>query len=384
MAEMNTKNSPSSAEKILMVTEYFVPHWTGIAKSFYHLAHNLQAQGYKVTVLTTLFDHSIPAEGVLDGIPVVRVPYQFRFSRTHYSITIVWKFLKMLRSYDIVIVNSPNSNVLFYSMLTRLFMNRLVIYHQADIVMPRRTGNIVKSILIENVFDFLTIPSMFLAHTVSTFTQDYAEQSRVMRYSVKKFKPYIPAIRLSKGSPATTFKKSLDALKKHHSVIGISGRFVEEKGFDVLFMALPAILKAIPDAHILFAGKKIIEYEPFYERYRDLFENQKEHVTFCGLLDGGDLACFYQSLDVFVLSSRTECFALTQIEAWEKHVPIVVTDTPGARQFVKQSGFGEVVAVEDVAALVEGIIKVIKERPKYVKKHAAAQRFLEEYDTFNI
>lgn len=370
--------------KVLMVTEYFPPHWTGIAKSFYVLAHHLLAEGHDVHVLTTQFDPKTPPFATEEGVPVTRVPYQFAISRTHYSYSIIGVFARMLAPFDTVIINSPNSNIFFYSIITKLFRKKLIIYHQADIVMPRQTGSLAKSWIMERIFDMFTLPSMFLADRVSTFTQDYAQHSRVMRYSLHKFQAYIPEVRLSHKPPSTAFLKKMDSLKKSHVLLGISGRFVEEKGFDVLFAALPLILKAYPSAHLVFAGQKTLAYEPFYDRHKELFESQSDHITFLGLLDEGNLAVFYEALDVFVLSSRSECFALTQIDAWQKHVPIVVTDVPGARQLVKNSGFGEIVPAEDPRALADGVIKVLQKRSQYTKKYAQAGAFLHKYAAFKV
>jgi glycosyltransferase involved in cell wall biosynthesis len=348
------------------------------------MAQNLRDQGHKVEVLTTRFDPATPAYETYQGLPITRVPFQFKISRTHYSCTIIGKFIQMLPNFDTIIINSPNSNVLFYAAITKLFGKKLVIYHQADILLPRQTGNQIKHRAIEMIFDTLTLPAMRLADIVSSFTYDYAAFSRVMRHSLDKFQAYIPDVKLSQASPRKKLKTELDGLKKEHLLIGISGRFVEEKGFDVLFEALPLIRKVFPSAHIAFAGKHIVEYEPFFEQHRELFDSQKEHVTYLGLLSGGDLAYFYECLDVFVLSSRIECFALTQIEALQKHIPIVVTDVPGARQLVLASGFGEVVNRENPEDLAEGIIKVLAKPEVYKKHYAKARAYLEQHRAFRL
>ena len=125
-------------------------------------------------------------------------------------------------------------------------------------------------------------------------------------------------------------------------------------------------------------------YEPFFEKYQRLVDAQKKHLRFLGLLSKGDLGHFYAPLDAFVISSRSECFALTQIEAVQQRVPIVVTDIPGARMLVKSSGFGKVVAPEDPYALAQGIIEVIKQKKRLAANHAKALQFLKKYENFRI
>src|SRR3989344_2172109 len=103
-------------KRALLATEYFYPHWTGLAKTFYYVGHNLMNQGYDVTVLTTQFDKETPRQEVFEQMRIVRVPYQFRLSRTHYSLQILWVYLTMLARYDFVVINSPNSNVFFLTL----------------------------------------------------------------------------------------------------------------------------------------------------------------------------------------------------------------------------------------------------------------------------
>lgn len=372
-----------SKNNVLIVSEYFYPAWSGLSQSIFYMAQDLQSQGYNLEVLTTHFDTQTLSREIYKGIPITRVPYQFMISRTHYSFSIILKYTQLLSRFDTIIVNSPNSNILFYSVLAKLFGKKLIIYHQADILLPRQTGNIIKHWFIERMFDLFTIPSVLLADHISSFTKDYAEFSRVLRYGLHKFTSYIPAVQLSSQPPQTAMKRKLERLKRF-KLIGISGRFVEEKGYDILFNALPIILREIPNAHIVFAGKKVISYEPFFERHKQLFRRFDKNVTYLGLLSDGDYATFFESLDVFVLSSRIECFALTQIEATIKGVPIVVTDVAGARQLVKNSGFGKIVHSENPNSLAEGIIEVLQKPRKFRAHQKAAREYLKTYQHFII
>lgn len=380
-----SKNLPKKElKKVLMVSEYYPPHWTGLSTSFHFLANQLAGEGHSVSVLTTWFDKKTPKSEQDGDVSITRVPYQIKISRTHYSIAIVWAFLKMVKDFDSVIINSPNSNILFFALGTKVFGKKLTIYHQADILLPKQTGNQLIHFLINRIFDFSTIPAVLLADRISTFTYDYAKFSRVLRYGLKKFFAYIPNVKLSNEAPSKDFSRKMDGLAKKHQLIGISGRFVEEKGFDILFQALPTILQSYPHAHIVFAGKKVIEYEPFYEHHKELFEKYEKNVSFMGFLQGGNLAYFYEKLDVFVLSSRIECFALTQIDALQKKVPIVVTNVAGARMLVKESGFGEIAERENPESLAHAIVEVLKNSPKYLKNYQKAVEFLEKYREFPV
>lgn len=361
--------------RALLASEYFYPHWTGIAKAFEILAQDLIKQGYKVTVLTTQFKKDLALSEDRNGLIIKRSPYQFTISRTHYSFTALLDFLKEVIKNDVVVINSPHSNILFFTVLAKLFGKKVFIFHQGDLTLPRMTGSIIKNWIIERIFDVLTIPAFLLANKISTYTEDYARNSRTMKYFLYKYFSYIP------------FKK-ISVLSKKHSKeeyrVGFAGRFVEEKGFDILYQAMKRVNRVNSrDVQFVFAGEKNISYEPFFKSHKKLFESQK-HVKYLGLLDKGALQDFYTSLDVFVVSSRSDCFPLTQIEAALSGIPLVCTNIPGARMLVKETNVGVLVEPNNPGALVDGILEVLKNKDKYLKNKNNVLSFLKKYEHFTI
>ena len=266
--------------------------------------------------------------------------------------------------------------------MAKIFRKTCVIYHQGDLKLPRLTGNFIVNKFLEIMFDVFTIPAFFLTDIASTYTRDYAESSRAMKYSLYKFRPYIPTYILSTKHPSIHIKQKLATLKKKHTLVGFAGRFVEEKGYDVLFQAIPTILQKNPQAHFIFAGKTNIDYEPFYEYVAPYLKKHKTDITFFGLLSEGDYRLFFESLDAFVISSRSDCFPTTQIEAVIQGIPVVCTDIPGARMLVKETGIGEIVPAEDPLALAESIVKVTLHSQKYRQHHEDVITFLKKYEKF--
>lgn len=368
-------------KNILVYSEFYAPHWTGIVKACEQMVADLTRLGHAVTVITTKLHPSSKSHEHKSGVTIVRFPYLLKLSRTLYSPSTLWGSLRQLKRADSVIINSPHSNILFLSILATLLGKRLVIFHQGDLVLPRMTGNQLLNRFVERTFDFMTLSSMALADTISTYTQDYAQHSRVMKLFLRKFVPYIPTVQMSQKSPTKDFRDKMQALKKDSLLLGVAGRFVEEKGFDILLNALPIIRKEFPSARIVFAGEMSMEYERFSSLFAEtILKLEKERVFIpLGLLQEAELAHFYTNLDCFVLSSRSDCFALTQAEAALHGTPIVCTNIPGARMLVKKSGFGELVQSENPTSLAHGIRSVLKHRSTYVTKAPSAQGFLTSY-----
>ena len=371
-------------KNILLVTEYYPPHWTGIANTFYILARQLHKNGHRLTVLTTKFSDNLPLYEITEGVSIIRTPYLVRFSRLHYSLSGIARAFSLIPASDVLVINSPHSNILPITLLGKFFRKRVYIYHQGDLTLPRQTGSQTFHLILERLFDAMTLPSMALADRISTYTNDYALHSRVMKHFMYKFFPYIPPLSLPSAHSSSKTRKTMIALGKEHKLIGFAGRFVEEKGFDILYQAITLVLQKIPDAHFVFAGQTEMGYEPFFKIHKTLIDSQNPHVSYLGLLSKEELSCFYRGLDVFVSSSRSDCFPHTQIEAAISATPLVCTNIPGSRILVAETGFGVLVEPENPQALAGGITEVIQNRGKYLSRSKNVKSFLRKDENFRI
>jgi len=162
------------------------------------------------------------------------------------------------------------------------------------------------------------------------------------------------------------------ALDGHH-VIGFAARLATEKGVEVLLQALPSILQAFPDARVLFAGPtNIIGEEEYARRLAPLFEQFKAQWSLVGTLNPDEMAAFFTACDVTVLPSlnSTESFGLVQVEGMLCGTPSVASNLPGVRVPVQTTGMGEVVGIGDSQGLAEAVVRVLRDRPRYVRPRA--------------
>ena len=93
-----------------------------------------------------------------------------------------------------------------------------------------------------------------------------------------------------------------------------------------------------------------------------------------GFIPEEDLDDFYASLDVFALPSVNafEAFGIVQVVAMMAGVPALVSDLPGVRTVVEETGFGEVVAPRDVAGLTAALARLRDDPPDAAHGAAAA------------
>ncbi|MEA2056883.1 MAG: glycosyltransferase [Patescibacteria group bacterium] len=346
--------------KVLIVTDFFYPHWTGVSKSIFNATQALSAE-FDFTVLTVRYKKDLSSTENLNGVKVIRTNPLFSFSRAKYSLALVFQAISLIKNNQTVVINSPCTNVLLIAILTKLFNKKLLVFHQGDLILPQGFVNR----LIEKVFDFCTRLSCTLADKVSTYTNDYAQHSRVLKSFLAKLEPIIwPLPEFKKSNLTkqhilkTKVSVQMQKIKKNKvTVFGFAGRFVEEKGFDVLFKAIAQPELSQKNYHFVFAGETDVGYEQTFTKNLPRINEIKNRVTFLGLLSGDELLSFYQSIDCFILCSRSECFALVQPESMVQKKPVIAPDIPGARQVVKQTKFGWLFKSQDEKNLAKTIIK---------------------------
>ena len=360
--------------KILTLVGLYVPHWAGLTANAQAIAEGLARRGHEVTVLTVRHDPSLPAEEEHGGVRVVRTRPITRLSRGHLAPGLTARAAGLIPQHDVAHMHTPMVEALVLAGLCRARGTPLVMTHQGDLVLPAGAANRV----IQSAGNASLAAAARLATRVTTFTRDYAEHSPVLTPALSKLEAIYPPISLPAADPKEVESVRAAAGGDARRVVGFAGRFVEEKGFDYLLRAIPAVLQAEPDTMFAFAGEHDIGYERFYERCRPLLEAFADRIRLLGLiLDRRRLAAFYTACDVLALPSRTDCFASVQVEALLCGTPVVATDIPGGREPVRVTGMGTLVAPRDPEALAAGLIDVLRRRDHYTASAAQAREIFD-------
>jgi glycosyltransferase involved in cell wall biosynthesis len=219
---------------------------------------------------------------------------------------------------------------------------------------------------VEKVGTILLAAAARLATVVSPLNDDYAAESRFLGPFADKLVPILPPVEIPEPPAGAAARWRAELGLDGKRLVGFAGRFVEEKGFDYLLRAVPALLAAVPEAHLVYAGEHRMTYEDFYRRCKPLLDAHGDHVTFVGLLrDRQQLASFYAMCDVLALPSRTDSFAAVQVEAMLCGTPVVASDIAGARVAVRSTGMGRLVPPRDPHALAEGLAAVLVDPARY-------------------
>jgi phosphatidyl-myo-inositol dimannoside synthase len=169
---------------------------------------------------------------------------------------------------------------------------------------------------------------------------------------------------------------------REKKVILCVARLVKRKGQDVLIKALPAVLQAVPNAHLLIVG-----VGPDQARLAKLVKanhlSQKE-VTFVGRVSYQLLPDYFQLGDIFAMPCRSRFFGLEVeglgivfLEASASGLPTLVGNSGGAVDAVIDGETGLLVDGKDVAAVREKLIHLLKMDPTAMG--SAGRKWAEEY-----
>ena len=142
---------------------------------------------------------------------------------------------------------------------------------------------------------------------------------------------------------------------KEPTVIGFAGRYHTAKGYPYLFETM-GLLK---DKNIIFkiAGSGASLENP---EVKALFELHQLDARKVHLLDQiSDMPAFYQSIDVFLMTSITEGFPNVLVEAMASGLPCISTDVGDTKYIVQD--LGRIVPPRNAQALAQAILKYVQQ-----------------------
>lgn len=158
------------------------------------------------------------------------------------------------------------------------------------------------------------------------------------------------------------------------------GRFVPQKGFDVLVDAFASVRARVPDATLTILGTGPDE------------ASIRERIARLGLVDAVNLPGFmddplpeFAAADVFCLSSRFEGLGMVIVEAMSVGTPVLATDCPhGPREILDGGRFGRLVPREDAPALADGLVALLLDDEARTRFAALGRERAEDYRSTRV
>ena len=347
--------------KILIELTYYRPHTSGLTIYAERLAKALVRRGHSVTVLTSRYEKSLPKNEIRDGVRIVRAPVLFRISKGVIMPTFGFLATKLALENDVIHLHLPQFDAAGLAVRGKLFRKPVVITYHCDLQMPKGIFNWFAN----QAVHFMNFAACFFADKIVTYTQDYADNSSLLRRFSKKIRIIDPPVELPQAELEDIHNfQTAHNPQNHHPIIGIAARFASEKGVEVLISAMEKLTKALPQAEVWFAGpyKNIMGEEEYFQRLQPKIIDLERtgNWKFLGLLNPEEMASFYPNLDLLAIPSlnSTEAFGLVQIEAMMNGKPSIASDLPGVRQPVKRHKMGKIIPIGDSDALTRAVIEI--------------------------
>ncbi|NOJ20346.1 glycosyltransferase [Vibrio jasicida] len=138
-------------------------------------------------------------------------------------------------------------------------------------------------------------------------------------------------------------------------IFGAAGRFHEAKDYNTLIEAIAPILEKMPEAKLEMCGREVTGQNTQLTRMIERAGINKKQVDLQGQIT--DMAAFYNNVDVFILSSKTEGFPNVLAEAAAYGCAVFSTDVGDASIIVNNCN--HIVPIADSSALTQVIEKYI-------------------------
>jgi glycosyltransferase involved in cell wall biosynthesis len=307
----------------------------------------LVAHGHDVRAICAPGPHVPAIESA--GIPVHPVDFTRRYTPRKDS-KALWRLARLLRRLrpDLVHTHTPKASLLGqYAALASGVPYRVHTIH--GLYLPAGATGITR-----RAFLGMERVTMWPAHAVlSQSAEDITTCRRYGLCAPDRLRHLGNGIDVDRFTPPS-FEQQAEAraalnISADHSVIGMVGRLVREKGLLEFFAAARVLVKHSPNTTFIVVGDRDTT-KPDHELDSEIRRIKSEvPISFLGHRD--DMRTVYWAMDLLLHPSHREGFPRVPMEASASGVPVVATDIRGCREAVRESVNGLLVPPRDPVAL---------------------------------
>jgi len=329
----------------------------GASLAAYHLAIEMARKGHKIYVFTTAKNSRDSIEKN-ENMTIYRYGTNFKVLTSNVSFKIFSNPLK----HDVGISHThfdiPPGPLAGLRYAKKKNVPLIITYH-GDWV--ESYGGPIRRMGVAFHNKFLVDKILFYADVIISPSEYYINRSRFL----KKYRDKIVVIpnginleEFNKPYSKEECRKKLN-LPIEKKILLFFGFLSPYKGPDILVKAMPRILKDMPDAELVFAGKGMMRNEL---KMLSKSLGVEDNIRFEGFVEDYLKPLYYKASDVFCLPSMmsTECYPLVILEAMAGEVPIVATNMGGIPDAVKDGENGLLVPPGDSEALADAIIYLLE------------------------
>ncbi len=330
--------------KICMFTNTYLPHVGGVANSVSRFTEDLRKLGHEVLVVAPTF--SKKEEEKEDESKVLRVPAIQNFNGSDFSVRIPIPFIidEKIDEFSPDIVHSHHPYLLGDAGLRAAHRRKLPLVFTHHTLYEQYTHYVTQDSEAMKTFAIhLSTGYANLCTQVIAPSESIADliRSRGVNTPVKVIPTGVDIDFFSNGD-GQKFRKE-HKISEDRLVIGHLGRLAPEKNLAYLAEAVSLYLEKDKNSIFLVIGAG-----PSEEEIKGIFRDRgvADRLIMAGKKKGQDVADAYESMDVFVFSSKSETQGMVLTEAMAAGNPVIALDASGVREVVEDAKNGRLLPGE--------------------------------------
>lgn len=154
--------------------------------------------------------------------------------------------------------------------------------------------------------------------------------------------------------------RELLGLEKDLQIVLFLGVIAPYKGLSVLIEAMAHVLRFLPTAYLIIAGRPNEDISPYVEQVRKLGLEESVQMAL-RYLPSEELPAYYCAADVVALPYRGIYQSAGLLTAFRFAVPVVATNVGGFKDCVEDGKSGYLVPVDDAGAMAHALLKMLSD-----------------------
>lgn len=284
----------------------------------------------------------------------------FKSFATMFSPKMITTLRRIKDGYDIIHIHHPDPMAAFALWMSR-YRGKVILHWHSDILKQRLTLKLYMPLqrwLIRRADVVVGTSPVYLAN--SPFLQSASLRKVCIPIGI---------------DPVVADKAEVGHLRQKYAgrkIVFALGRLVEYKGFEFLIAAA----KLLPNDYVMLIGGS----GPLKQQLKIQIneDHLQDKVKLLGRLSDGEVPVYFNSCDVYVLSSvwKTEAFGIVQVEAMSCGKPVVATKIPGSGvSWVNEDGVSGInIEPKNPQAIADAILHILSSRECYERFSEGARK----------
>ncbi|WP_295798243.1 glycosyltransferase [uncultured Microbulbifer sp.] len=344
---------------IVMLSNTYLPHVGGVARSVDAFTREYRRRGHQVLVVAPEFSEKIPSE---EG--VVRIPAIQNFNGSDFSVALPLsgELSERLDDFEPDIVHSHHPFLLGMTALRVARSRELPLIFTHHTLYERYTHYVpadseaLKRFVIELATRYANLASLVFAPSESIAS---LLRQRGVKTPVAVVPTGVQLENYRNGNGAAT--RSRYGIPASAYVIGHLGRLAAEKNLEFLSAVVLEFIQRNEHTHFLVVGTG-----PMQSKIRNLFDahglGDRLHMT--GTLQGEAQRDAYSAMNVFAFASTSETQGMVLTEAMAAGVPVVALDATGSREVVEDRINGRLVLKHSEREMISALQWMLEQPPE--------------------